>query len=121
MKSRFCYLFILFVLTNCTNPTEKNNKDLTEKILRLENNLQANVQIHQDSIQDVPRYNITERLKELNIPGLSVAVINDGEIEWAKGYGMADTSENRRVNAEDHVSGRVDQQASGRHARPSTP
>ncbi|MEM8908944.1 MAG: serine hydrolase, partial [Bacteroidota bacterium] len=34
------------------------------------------------------------------IPGVSVAVINNGVIEWAKGYGMADRAENRKVTAE---------------------
>jgi CubicO group peptidase (beta-lactamase class C family) len=32
-----------------------------------------------------------------NIPGLSIAVINDNKIEWAKGYGWADKSNHRPV------------------------
>jgi CubicO group peptidase (beta-lactamase class C family) len=34
---------------------------------------------------------------ELDVPGVSVAVINDGEIEWARGYGMADVERQRPV------------------------
>jgi CubicO group peptidase (beta-lactamase class C family) len=32
-----------------------------------------------------------------NVPGISIAVINDGKIEWARGYGLADVAEGRPV------------------------
>jgi CubicO group peptidase (beta-lactamase class C family) len=31
------------------------------------------------------------RMSELKVPGVSVAVINDGAIEWARGYGVTET------------------------------
>jgi CubicO group peptidase (beta-lactamase class C family) len=34
-----------------------------------------------------PRSGIRERMRHWHVPGVSVAVINDGVIEWAKGYG----------------------------------
>ncbi len=33
---------------------------------------------------------LVERMKQLGIPGLSVAVIDGGEIVWSKGYGVTD-------------------------------
>jgi len=36
--------------------------------------------------------NITERMQEYGVAGLSIAVIDQGKIAWAKGYGVADTS-----------------------------
>lgn len=33
---------------------------------------------------------IAERMRQYRIPGLSVAVIDEGRIEWAKGYGVAE-------------------------------
>ncbi|MEQ9230129.1 MAG: serine hydrolase domain-containing protein, partial [Cyclobacteriaceae bacterium] len=39
-------------------------------------------------------------MKELGIPGVSIAVMNNGVIEWAKGYGIADSLENRKVTTE---------------------
>ncbi|MEW6160938.1 MAG: serine hydrolase domain-containing protein [Verrucomicrobiota bacterium] len=33
---------------------------------------------------------ITTRMRELNVPGLSLAVIANSKIDWAKAYGMAD-------------------------------
>lgn len=91
----FC--LILFLLINCSPTSEKDQKLLQERIVRIENGLQPNLQIQGDSI---PNYNIEERLQELGIPGVSIAVINNGEIEWAKGYGIADSAENREVTPE---------------------
>jgi CubicO group peptidase (beta-lactamase class C family) len=39
----------------------------------------------------LPAGAIAERMAALKTPGVSVAVINDGKIEWAKGYGVAET------------------------------
>jgi CubicO group peptidase (beta-lactamase class C family) len=93
----FIPFFLLIVLVSCSPKTKKDNELLVERISRIENGLQPNLQIQGDSI---PNYNIEERLKELGIPGVSIAVINEGQIEWAKGYGIADSSENRAVTIE---------------------
>jgi CubicO group peptidase (beta-lactamase class C family) len=34
---------------------------------------------------------LTERMKHYNVPGVSLAVINDYQVEWAKGYGVLET------------------------------
>jgi len=34
------------------------------------------------------RHTLAERMKELNVPAVSIAVIHDGRIEWARGFGM---------------------------------
>jgi CubicO group peptidase (beta-lactamase class C family) len=34
------------------------------------------------------RHTLAERMKELNVPGVSIAVIHDGRIEWARGFGV---------------------------------
>ena len=36
------------------------------------------------------RMRLTERMAFYKVPGVSIAVINDGRIEWAKGYGVLD-------------------------------
>jgi CubicO group peptidase (beta-lactamase class C family) len=33
-------------------------------------------------------HNLADRMKELNVPGVSVAVVHDGKIEWARGFGV---------------------------------
>ncbi|MFY0603122.1 MAG: beta-lactamase family protein [Flavobacteriaceae bacterium] len=100
MKKLFLYLPILFILINCSNTSKKDKQLLEERVFRLENGLQPNVQIHKDSIQEIQNYNIEDRMKELGVTGLSIAVINNGLIEWAKGYGIADSTENRKVTTE---------------------
>src|SRR5579864_5218810 len=33
-------------------------------------------------------HNLADRMKELNVPGVSIAVISNGRIEWARGFGV---------------------------------
>lgn len=48
----------------------------------------------------VPRYTLEERMKALHVRGVSIAVIRNYEIDWAKGYGLADLVSRRAVTAE---------------------
>lgn len=41
---------------------------------------------------------MAERMATLNVPGVSIAMINNGVIEWARGYGMADVENSRPVD-----------------------
>ena len=97
MKNFFCFLFNLLILSSCSNQPEKDRKLLDERISRIENGLQSNLQIQYGDSVSIQYYNIEERMKELGIPGVSIAVMNNGVVEWTKGYGMADSSENRKV------------------------
>jgi CubicO group peptidase (beta-lactamase class C family) len=40
---------------------------------------------------------LQERMRELKVPGVSVAVFNNGRVEWARGWGLADVTSNRKV------------------------
>lgn len=44
-----------------------------------------------------PSYSIYERMEHYGVPGVSIAVINDGQIEWAEGYGV------KRIGGADSV------------------
>ncbi len=44
-------------------------------------------------------HTLSERMKELNVPGVSIAVIHNGHIEWARGFGVRDRA-GAAVNAE---------------------
>jgi CubicO group peptidase (beta-lactamase class C family) len=50
--------------------------------------------------ESVPTSTLADRLEELNVPGVSIAVINNGEIEWARGYGFADKAREIPVTPE---------------------
>ena len=43
---------------------------------------------------------LAERMDELGVPGVSVAVIDDGKIAWARGWGLADVASGRPVTIE---------------------
>src|SRR5581483_11342439 len=57
---------------------------VTDHIQAVENGLLPPVVIKG---RPVELTNIAERMKALNVRGVSIAVINNYEIEWAKGYG----------------------------------
>jgi CubicO group peptidase (beta-lactamase class C family) len=43
---------------------------------------------------------MAERMKHYSVPGVSVAVINEGVVEWARGYGVAEAGGSTAVTAE---------------------
>jgi CubicO group peptidase (beta-lactamase class C family) len=43
---------------------------------------------------------LAERMKFYNIPGVSVAVVNEGRVEWARGYGVKDAVTKEPVTPE---------------------
>ncbi len=67
------------------------SKAVNEQIARVETNLSGGLVI------DGKLYNLSERMKQYNVAGLSVAVIDNYQIVWAKGYGYADKKEGRKV------------------------
>lgn len=84
-------MFLLLPLQLLAQP---DLESLPEKIKRVENSLSPSL-IFGDSL---PNANLEQRMRETQIKGLSIAVIRDYKIEWAKGYGWADVAENRMVN-----------------------
>src|ERR1700676_867715 len=38
--------------------------------------------------EPVPTTKLAERMAALHVPGVSIAVIHDGKIEWARGFGV---------------------------------
>jgi CubicO group peptidase (beta-lactamase class C family) len=87
---RLTPLFIAFILSYTTFAQSKATE---EKIKQVENNLSGWVQLQGNPMN----WNLQERMKFHNIHGVSVAVVNNYKVEWAKGYGFADTSDNRPV------------------------
>jgi len=50
--------------------------------------------------QPVAAMNLLERMKYYHVPGVSVAVIDDGKIAWARGYGVKETGGNDPITPE---------------------
>jgi len=89
-------LFLILFVPVCTfslnAQTKKYSADVEEKIRLVENSLAGWVQTGNNDT-----WNLTDRMKKYNINGVSIAVIHNYKIEWARGYGFADVSENRPV------------------------
>jgi CubicO group peptidase (beta-lactamase class C family) len=51
-------------------------------------------------IKGAPGWSIQERMTRYKIPGVSVAVINDFKVDWAKGYGVKDVETKEPVTTE---------------------
>jgi len=94
MKRNAFLLVILVLIYSCTTRKQsgKYPSDVEEKIKQVENNLAGWVQTGTND-----RWNLTERMKQYGINGVSIAVIHNYKIEWARGYGFADVSEKRPV------------------------
>jgi CubicO group peptidase (beta-lactamase class C family) len=97
---RLIYIIILTAVFNSSRAQnqQKNVYDKTTKdtIKMVENNLSGPLQI-QDSVNT---WNIEQRMKEKGINGVSIAVIRNYKIAWAKGYGLADKEANKPVTTQ---------------------
>ena len=94
MKRYISFLIIAIFLGNCTTNSQlkKYPADVEEKIKQVENNLAGWVQTGTND-----RWNLMKRMKQYGINGVSIAVVHNYKIEWARGYGFADISEKRPV------------------------
>ncbi len=91
------YLFFLIIIVITGGAAllilkKKYPADVEERIRLVENSLAGWVQTGEGDV-----WNLADRMKKYNIIGLSIAVIHDYKIEWARGYGYADVSKKRRV------------------------
>ncbi|WP_282087257.1 beta-lactamase family protein [Aquimarina algiphila] len=84
MKNIISVLLLIFLFQS---GTAQSNTDTTiDLIKKVETSLTTRVHIEGDTT-----WSIEERMKHYGIPGVSIAVINNGKIAWAKGYGVMDT------------------------------
>jgi CubicO group peptidase (beta-lactamase class C family) len=67
----------------------------TNRIQEVENSLSPLVRLEGEAL-----WTLEERMKHHHVPGLSIAVIDDYEIAWAKAYGYADAKEQTPVTTE---------------------
>lgn len=96
--SKLISCIILTTILNASFAQQKNVYSATteDTIKMVENGLSGAVQI-QDSVNT---WNIAQRMKQKGINGVSVAVIRNYKIAWAKGYGLADKEANETVTTE---------------------
>ncbi len=93
MKKNCFILFSICLMSNCF--AQLDDQILLE-INAIENSLVKNIQVKGDSIQ---KFNILERMEYYKVPGVSIAIVENGKIKWAKGYGYANTETGTKVDA----------------------
>ena len=88
----FLLLLLQSLIVTAQTGQPKYSKEIEEKIARVEKGLVGWAQIVPDSAGG---WNIKDRMAFHNIHGVSIAVIKDYKLEWARGYGWADTTDKR--------------------------
>src|SRR5258708_9949942 len=87
------FIFLIMLSANLKAQSETNtDKDIKNRISQVEGNLSGWVQT-----QDSVKWTLKERMAFYKIKGLSIAVVHNYRVEWAKGYGWADSAEHRPV------------------------
>jgi CubicO group peptidase (beta-lactamase class C family) len=86
-------LLLSFIFYFAQVPAQK--KSIRNTINEVENNLIPFV-----PVKDFKGWNILDRMKFYKVSGVSIAVIKDYKIDWAKGYGLADTIQKIPVTKE---------------------
>ena len=69
---------------------------LAERIARVESGLAPRTFVEGEPI----KWALQERMAHYDVPGVSIAVINDGKLEWARGCGTLETGGAAPVTAE---------------------
>ncbi len=70
---------------------------VNDRIHRVENGLMQAVLVKG---RPVHKLTVAEALAKHRVPGVSVAVVSGGKVEWARGYGFASAGERKPVDAE---------------------
>lgn len=92
------YSTALFLLTACLCHSQHYNEGIEKLIKEVENNL-ATKTIYSNDL-NIPKNNINERMKQLDVKAVSIAVIKDYKIEWVRAYGYADVNEKREADSQ---------------------
>ena len=87
----FLSIFGILVVANIA--AQQTTPSINDRIKQVENNLCPGI-LYGDTI---PKLNLLKQMAAYKVNGLTIAVIKDYKIEWAKGYGWADEGDQRKV------------------------
>lgn len=86
-------LFFLILQLSISAQETKYVATVEKKIAEFENNLSLWVNIENAK----NKYTLQERMAFYHVNGVSIAFIKDYKIQWARGFGLADSAEQRKV------------------------
>src|SRR5512142_1271370 len=85
----------LLALTAClVSQSQAPANALDQRIARIESHLVPGMVLKG---QPAPAMTLADRMRFYNTPGASIAVINGGAVEWARGYGVLEAGGRRPV------------------------
>ncbi|MBN1164595.1 MAG: class A beta-lactamase-related serine hydrolase [Candidatus Krumholzibacteriota bacterium] len=88
-------IFWLIVLSVIASEAAAESTDIEERRERVERGLLPSV-----LLREGPVWTIAERMDHYGVPGLSLAVINDFRIDWARGYGVIESGSELPITTE---------------------
>lgn len=94
MKHLFAIAALAITFASPVHAADEIEQRIEQRIARVEQGLLPATAAVGTSPQSM---RLRERMAALNVQGVSIAVINHGAIEWARGYGMADVASAREV------------------------
>jgi CubicO group peptidase (beta-lactamase class C family) len=72
--------------------------EIAERVRRVENGLLLPTPVFENYPPE--RVSLASRMEHHNCPGVSIAVIRDGTVEWARGYGFRQAGKSRPVSVD---------------------
>ena len=95
MNTKIIARLALLASAACALGAEPDHNDA--RIARIEKGLMPAVLIKGTPR---PQMSIADRMAHYKVPGVSVALINNGEIEWTRGFGVVEAGGNKPVTAD---------------------
>jgi CubicO group peptidase (beta-lactamase class C family) len=90
-KPLIVFVFILSFISACSS----NDTDAVQsRIAAVERNL---IPAIVNTGSEPTGMSLSDRMRHFQVPGVSIAVINNGEVEWAKGYGVTEAGGTQAV------------------------
>lgn len=94
---RTCFLMCL-ILSACASTPRQSDPQLVKPtesdVVALLEQIQPTLVVDGDPIATST---LAELMREHHVPGVSIAVVRDGKIDWARGFGIADVETGRAV------------------------
>jgi CubicO group peptidase (beta-lactamase class C family) len=91
-KFNLIAVILILIVISCKN---EKTIDVTSDLNAIENGLLPSILVKGDSIK---HFNLLDRMEHYKVPGVSIAIVENGKIKWAKGYGTANTNNGSKVD-----------------------
>ena len=102
MRKLITTITVLLIIVSCSQ--QRNKSNIKQRINCIENGLivfkSPAGMFQPDSAQLANPKTLTERMEHYKTPGVSIAVVNNNQIEWTKAYGIMDVNTGAPVTTE---------------------